>query len=94
VKEIIPKDDSGVDENVLRTGMISYWSRVDEYLTVPMKWGTISDSKVDDLWAGGGTNSYAGMYMRKRCKACLTASVKTLSKKQSASELRAGMYSQ
>ena len=61
MKEIIPKDDAGVDENVLRTGMISYWSHVDEYLTVPMKWGTISDSKVDALWAGGGTNSYAGM---------------------------------
>jgi len=65
MKEIIPQDDAGNDENVLRTGLVSYWARYDPQYSIPMDWGTVSDSDVDALWAGGGTNSYAGMSKAK-----------------------------
>lgn len=58
---IIPQDDSGNDENVLRTGMVAYYSQVDNNLTIPMAWGVVSDADIDAMWAGGGTNSAAGM---------------------------------
>ncbi len=66
MKEIIPQDDAGNDENVLRTGLVSYWARYDPQYSIPMDWGTVSDSDVDALWAGGGTNSYAGMIKAKQ----------------------------
>jgi len=63
---IIPQDEDGNDENVLRTGMISYYSQYDPNLSVPMAWGTVSDADIDALWAGGGTNSAAGMSKAKQ----------------------------
>lgn len=42
---------------VLRTGMLAYNSNTISARTVNMKWGTVSDSKINAMSASGGTNS-------------------------------------
>ena len=62
---IIPQDEDGNAENVLRTGIIPYYDAVDYSIDVPMDWGLVTNEEIDDLWAGGGTDASAGMQVAK-----------------------------
>lgn len=58
---------SGQEDNgrILRTGMIPYYSYVWSSHVVNMKWGRVSNSSIDALWEGGGTNSSGAMSLAK-----------------------------
>ena len=49
------------ESRILRTGMIPFYSRVWGSAVVDMDWGVISDSDIDYMYAGGGTNTASPM---------------------------------
>lgn len=50
-----------VETNVLRTGQYPYYSVFDNNFYVAPKWGTLTDPEINQMYAGGGTNSHSGM---------------------------------
>ena len=65
VDENITENGSDADR-ILRTAMIPYYTRVDYNLDVPPKWGVLTDSQINAMYAGGGTNSYPGMKLARQ----------------------------
>ncbi len=57
--------DQEDDGQILRTGMIPYYSRIWFPAVINMNWGTISDNNIFRLFEGGGTNSSGAMNLAR-----------------------------